>query len=76
MKAVEVEDLWFSYGDEPVFQGASLTIEEGDFAAIIGPNGGGKCEGSRGDGFHPHSGGIAQTHDRTLPKISLDLTEH
>ena len=42
MKAVEVEDLWFSYGDEPVFQGASLTIEEGDFAAIIGPNGGGK----------------------------------
>jgi zinc transport system ATP-binding protein len=42
VKAVLVDDLWFSYGGDPVFQGATFSIEEGDFAAIIGPNGGGK----------------------------------
>ena len=42
MKAVLVEDLYFSYGSEPVFEGANLAIDEGEFTAIIGPNGGGK----------------------------------
>ncbi len=42
MKAVYVKDLWFSYNREFVFKGASLEIEEGDFASVIGPNGGGK----------------------------------
>ncbi len=42
MKAVLVEDLHFSYDGEPVFEGAGLAIDEGEFTAVIGPNGGGK----------------------------------
>ena len=33
-------------------------------------------EGTGGDGFHPHAGGIAQPHDRALAEIALDLVEH
>jgi zinc transport system ATP-binding protein len=39
---VEIVDASFSYGDEPVLQNVSLTVNEGDFVGIIGPNGGGK----------------------------------
>ncbi len=40
--AVEVSDLWFSYDKEPVLQNINATIKEGEYIAIIGPNGGGK----------------------------------
>jgi len=40
--AVVVKDLDFSYGPTPVLSGVNLTIAEGDFACILGPNGGGK----------------------------------
>lgn len=39
---VTVEDLWFSFGDRPVLEDVSLTIDRHDFMAVIGPNGGGK----------------------------------
>ena len=39
---VEAEQIAFSYGDEPVFQGLSTTILRGDKVGIIGPNGVGK----------------------------------
>ncbi len=37
-----VKDLYFSYHDTPVLENISLSIEKGDYVAIIGPNGGGK----------------------------------
>ncbi|TVM19517.1 metal ABC transporter ATP-binding protein [Oceanidesulfovibrio indonesiensis] len=40
--AVEIRDLWFSYGSEPVLQGVSMTLEHGKFLVMVGPNGGGK----------------------------------
>ena len=40
--AVEIKDLWFSYDKEPVLQNINATIKEGEYIAIIGPNGGGK----------------------------------
>ena len=40
--AIQVEDLWFSYGRRKVLQGVSLEVHEGSFAALIGPNGAGK----------------------------------
>ncbi len=39
---IEVEDLWFSYGVEPVLEGISLRVERGDVLGLIGPNGSGK----------------------------------
>lgn len=43
VKAVQVEDLCFSYDDgEETLSDVCLSVEPGDFLAVIGPNGGGK----------------------------------
>ncbi len=39
---VEIENLWFSYGAEPVLEGVSLTVTRGEILGLIGPNGSGK----------------------------------
>ncbi|MFC1964449.1 metal ABC transporter ATP-binding protein [Chloroflexota bacterium] len=39
---VKLEDVWVCYDGSPVLEGIDLSIEQGDFLAIIGPNGGGK----------------------------------
>jgi zinc transport system ATP-binding protein len=40
--AVELRDLWFAYHEKPVLLDINLLIRQGDFLAILGPNGGGK----------------------------------
>lgn len=42
MYAIEVNNLSFAYGKTQVLENVNLAIEEHDFVAIIGPNGGGK----------------------------------
>ncbi len=39
---VRLEGVDFAYDGEPVLEDASLRIDRGDFAALVGPNGGGK----------------------------------
>jgi len=39
---IEIENLSFSYEKQTVLEDINLTVEERDFLAIIGPNGGGK----------------------------------
>lgn len=41
-RIIELNHVWFSYGSRRVLEDVSLTISEGDFLAVIGPNGGGK----------------------------------
>ena len=40
--AVVVSNVRFAYTGEPVLEDVSLTVHQGDFMALIGPNGGGK----------------------------------
>ncbi len=42
MNIVEIKDLSFSYGKQKILEDINLIIEERDFFAVIGPNGGGK----------------------------------
>jgi len=42
VEVVRAEGVSLSYGDLPVLSDVSLTIEGGDFLAILGPNGSGK----------------------------------
>ena len=39
---VEIRDVAYAYAGEAVLQGVGLDIWQGDFLAVIGPNGGGK----------------------------------
>jgi zinc transport system ATP-binding protein len=39
---LDISGLGFSYGGNPVLQGVNLTLEGLEFAAVVGPNGGGK----------------------------------
>ncbi|RLI30528.1 MAG: ABC transporter [Candidatus Hecatellales archaeon] len=41
-EAVSLKDVWVRYDGEPVLEAVSLKVEEKDFLAILGPNGGGK----------------------------------
>ena len=40
--AIYMEDLWFSYGSNPVLEDVNIAIPQGDFVSVVGPNGGGK----------------------------------
>lgn len=40
--AVELDDVWFAYGDSPVLRGVSLKVAPGQTVALVGPSGGGK----------------------------------
>ena len=39
---VVLKDVFFNYNSSPVLENVNLTISEGEFASIVGPNGGGK----------------------------------
>ncbi len=42
MSIIEIKNLTFSYDNQVVLEDINLTVEDKDFLAIIGPNGGGK----------------------------------
>jgi zinc transport system ATP-binding protein len=39
---IEIRNMWFAYDGESVLEDIDFKIDEGDFVAMIGPNGGGK----------------------------------
>ena len=42
LKAIEFDGVSFSYNGEPAVEDISFAVEQGDFMALVGPNGGGK----------------------------------
>jgi zinc transport system ATP-binding protein len=40
--AIDIDDLWFRYGEREILRRVQLTIQENDSICIVGPNGGGK----------------------------------
>jgi zinc transport system ATP-binding protein len=40
--AICITGLWFSYDGHPVLEDVNLSIPQGDFVSVVGPNGGGK----------------------------------
>jgi zinc transport system ATP-binding protein len=40
--AIDIQRLYFSYGNQAILEDINLTVEPGDFWGLIGPNGGGK----------------------------------
>jgi len=40
--AIDMNGVWFSHERTPVLEDVTLTLKQGDFLGIIGPNGGGK----------------------------------
>jgi len=39
---IDLRNVWVYYDNVPVLEGINLSVEQGDFLGIIGPNGGGK----------------------------------
>ncbi len=39
---IKIKDVWFSYNRQPILKEVSFDVRQGEFLAIIGPNGGGK----------------------------------
>src|SRR6266851_9949742 len=39
---LRVSDLTISYGGEPVLEGASIAVDDGQFVSLVGPSGSGK----------------------------------
>ncbi|MBI3516516.1 MAG: ABC transporter ATP-binding protein [Proteobacteria bacterium] len=77
---MRVRDLTISYGGEPVLEGASLAVEDGQFVSLVGPSGSGKTSilraaiglqqplaGTIETGLAPNAVGILFQDDALLP---------
>jgi ATP-binding cassette subfamily B (MDR/TAP) protein 1 len=71
---IELQNIWFQYPtrDIPVLKGLNMTIERGQFAAIVGPSGCGKTSIiSLLERFYEAQKGIILYHGMDINKVSL-----
>lgn len=67
MPAVELHDLWKEFDSVPVVCGVSLSVEEGEFVALLGPSGCGKTTTLRMvAGFEVPTAGEIRIRGRTV----------
>jgi ATP-binding cassette subfamily C protein len=76
--AVTVENLHFSYKDEPVLNGINLNIPAGEKIALVGASGGGKSTLAQAlIGLYPPGQGMIYFDGVPLTRIGLDVVrEH
>lgn len=76
--AISVEDLHFSYNDEPVLNGIHLSIKAGEKIALVGASGGGKSTLAQTlIGLYPPDAGMIYFDGVPLNEIGLDVVrEH
>jgi NitT/TauT family transport system ATP-binding protein len=59
---LRVSNLTISYGGEPILEGASLTVDKGQFVSLVGPSGSGKSSLLRAViGLQRPLGGLVET---------------
>lgn len=72
--SVRVENLNFSYGEEPILNGINLTIKAGEKVALVGASGGGKSTLIQAlIGLYPVSSGQIYFDNIAINKIGLDI---
>ncbi|CAM3812852.1 ABC transporter ATP-binding protein [Parendozoicomonas haliclonae] len=73
-----LDNVWFSYGDQPVLRGVSLHVQPGEKVALVGASGGGKSTLVKAVlGLHQASSGRILFDDVPLEQIGVDcVREH
>jgi ATP-binding cassette subfamily C protein len=76
--SVRVENLHFSYKDDPVLNGINLRIQAGEKIALVGASGGGKSTLAQTlIGLYPPNQGMIYFNDVPINRIGLDVVrEH
>jgi len=75
MPIIEIKNLSFAYESQLILENINLTVEERDFLAIVGPNGGGKSTLLKLIlGINPIQKGVIKTFGPTIAKKSRSST--
>ncbi|MCK5830089.1 MAG: ABC transporter ATP-binding protein [Methylococcales bacterium] len=76
--SVTIDNLHFSYKDEPILNGINLSIASGETVALVGASGGGKSTLTQAIiGLYPPKKGMIYFDNIPIDKIGLDIVrEH
>lgn len=76
--AISIQDLHFSYKDDPVLNGINLSISAGEKVALVGASGGGKSTLAQTIiGLYPPNDGMIYFDRQPINKIGLEVVrEH
>ncbi|MCK5477849.1 MAG: ABC transporter ATP-binding protein, partial [Methylococcales bacterium] len=76
--SVKINDLYFSYKEEPILNGINLSIAAGEKVALVGASGGGKSTLAQTIiGLYPPNKGMIYFNDTPINQIGLEVVrEH
>lgn len=74
--SVDFHNIWFSYGEVPIYKGLSLSIRAGEKVAIVGPSGAGKSTLLQLlERFYDYNGTIA-IDGQAIEEMDLEMLRH